>query len=39
MAASSLSDVTCTGGVKSLSACLALAKKFGYRASLEPRED
>jgi sugar/nucleoside kinase (ribokinase family) len=39
MAAASLSDPTCTGGVKPLSACTALAKKYGYRASLEPSED
>jgi sugar/nucleoside kinase (ribokinase family) len=35
VAAASLSDPTCTGGVKPLSACLALAKKFGYRARLD----
>lgn len=34
-AAASLSDPTCTGGMKPLSACLALAKKYGYRAALE----
>ncbi|HWN93923.1 MAG TPA: carbohydrate kinase family protein [Methylomirabilota bacterium] len=39
MAAASLSDPTCTGGVKSLNACAALAKKYGYRAALEPNED
>ena len=39
IAAASLSDPTCTGGVKSLNACLALAKKYGYRPSLEPSED
>jgi len=31
LAASSLSDATCTAGVKSLKASLALAKKFGVR--------
>src|SRR5436190_8337540 len=36
VAAASLSDPTCTAGVKSLSACLSLGKKFGYRAPLEP---
>ena len=39
LAAASLSHPTCTGGVKSLSACTALAKKYGYRPSLEPNED
>src|SRR5204863_8021661 len=39
MAAASLSDPTCTGGVKPLNACLALGKKYGYRPSLEPSED
>jgi sugar/nucleoside kinase (ribokinase family) len=39
MAAASLSDPTCTGGVKNLTASLALAKKYGYRPSLEPTED
>jgi len=39
LAAASLSDPTCTGGVKALSACMALAKKHGYRSSLEPNED
>ena len=39
MAAASLSDPTCTGGVKTLAASLALAKKYGYRPSLEPNED
>src|SRR5215212_7275678 len=31
MAAASLSDPTCTGGLKPLNACLALGKKYGYR--------
>jgi sugar/nucleoside kinase (ribokinase family) len=35
-AAASLSDATCTAGVKSLSACLALAKKHGFRPRLDP---
>ncbi len=35
VAAASLSDPTCTGGVKTLSACLSLAKKFGVRKSLD----
>jgi len=35
VAAASLSHPTCTAGVKSLSACLSLGKKFGYRAPLE----
>ncbi len=38
VAAASLFDPTCTGGVKSLNACLALAKKHGYRRSLVPTE-
>lgn len=38
LAAASLSDPTCTGGIKPLSACLALGKKFGYRPSLEPND-
>jgi sugar/nucleoside kinase (ribokinase family) len=33
-AAASLSDPTCTGGMKPLTACLALAKKFGFSKSL-----
>src|SRR6266478_5949710 len=32
VAAASLADATCTTGVKSLNACLALGKKYGYRA-------
>jgi len=35
VAAASLSDATCTAGVKPLAACLALVKKFGVRAPLE----
>ncbi len=35
MAAASLSQATCTDGVKSLKACLALGKKFGFRPPLE----
>lgn len=38
-AAASLSDATCTAGVGSLRSCLALAKKFGLRPSLAPREE
>jgi sugar/nucleoside kinase (ribokinase family) len=38
MAAASLSDPTCTGGMKPLNACTALGKKFGYRRSIEPNE-
>jgi sugar/nucleoside kinase (ribokinase family) len=33
-AAASLSDPTCTGGMKPLSACLALGKKHGFHKSL-----
>src|ERR1043166_4050754 len=39
MAAASLSDPTCTGGLKPLNACMALGKKYGYRPALEPSED
>ncbi len=35
VAAASLSDPTCTNGVRSMSACLSLAKKFGVRPALE----
>jgi len=35
-AAASLSHPTCTGGVKSLAAALKLARKFGFRPSLQP---
>ncbi len=38
VAAASLSDPTCTGGMKNLSACLALGKKFGFRPALDPGE-
>lgn len=34
VAAASLSDPTCTGGIKPLATCLALAKKYGYNKSL-----
>ncbi|HAV63030.1 MAG TPA: carbohydrate kinase family protein [Verrucomicrobiales bacterium] len=33
-AAASLSDPTCTNGMKPLNACLALGKKYGYQKSL-----
>jgi sugar/nucleoside kinase (ribokinase family) len=32
LAAASLADPTCTAGMKPLTACLALAKKFGFRS-------
>ena len=35
VAAASLSDPTCSAGIKPLSACLSLAKKYGYRPALE----
>jgi len=35
LAAASLSDPTCTAGVKSLNASLALAKKFGFQLPLD----
>ncbi len=38
IAAASLSDPTCTAGVKSLASSLALAKKFGFQPKLEPAE-
>ena len=38
VAAASLSHPTCTGGMKSLSACLSLGKKYGYRDALEPAD-
>jgi sugar/nucleoside kinase (ribokinase family) len=38
VAAASLSDATCTAGVRSLSACLALAKKYGFRRPLDGTE-
>jgi sugar/nucleoside kinase (ribokinase family) len=37
-AAASLSDPTCTAGVKSLNAALVLAKKYGFRPKLERGE-
>jgi sugar/nucleoside kinase (ribokinase family) len=36
VAAASLSDATCTLGVKPLKACLALAKRHGFQSPLEP---
>ena len=36
IAAASLSDATCTAGIKTLNASLTLAKKFGFRPSLAP---
>jgi sugar/nucleoside kinase (ribokinase family) len=38
LAAASLSDPTCTAGVKSLNSSLALAKKYGFQAKLDPCE-
>lgn len=38
LAAASLSDPTCTAGVKSLNSSLALAKKFGFQPRLDPPE-
>lgn len=38
VAAMSLTHATCTGGMKPLAACLALGKKYGYRAALERHE-
>ncbi len=38
VAAASLADATCTAGVKSLSTCLALGKKYGFRPRLDPGE-
>jgi sugar/nucleoside kinase (ribokinase family) len=38
VAAASLSDATCTNGVRPLAACQALARKYGYRASVEPED-
>ena len=35
VAAASLSHPTCTGGMKLLSACLSIGKKYGYRPALE----
>jgi sugar/nucleoside kinase (ribokinase family) len=36
IAAASLADATCTGGIKSLSRSLALARKFGFGPALQP---
>ena len=38
VAATSLSDPTCTGGVKSLAAALDLTRKYRFRPPLEPKE-
>jgi sugar/nucleoside kinase (ribokinase family) len=38
VAAASLADPTCTAGVKPLANCLALGKKYGYRAPVEALE-
>jgi len=38
IAASSLSDATCTAGIKKLKSSLALAAKFGYRPKLDRTE-
>ena len=38
VAAASLSDPTCTGGVKPLKACLEFGRKFRFRVPLEPQE-
>ena len=38
IAAASLSDATCTDGIKSLNTSLALARKFGFGPRLEPKE-
>jgi sugar/nucleoside kinase (ribokinase family) len=38
-AAASLSDPTCTGGMKPLAVVQALQKKYGVRPPLEPNED
>src|SRR5205814_981194 len=35
VAAASLSHPTCTGGMKLLSACLSIGKKYGYRPALD----
>jgi sugar/nucleoside kinase (ribokinase family) len=35
VAAASLSDPTCTGGIKPLKSCLALGKKFGFRRTVD----
>jgi sugar/nucleoside kinase (ribokinase family) len=36
VAAASLSHPTCTGGMKPLSNCLSIGKKYGFRPALEP---
>ncbi len=38
VAAASLSDATCTAGVKSLNSSLALARKYGVRAPIDPED-
>ncbi len=38
VAAASLADATCTSGIGPLASSLALAKKFGFRPSLESKE-
>jgi sugar/nucleoside kinase (ribokinase family) len=38
VAAASLGDPTCTGGVKKLADCMALKKKFGVRAALNSED-
>jgi sugar/nucleoside kinase (ribokinase family) len=38
LAAASLSDATCTAGVKSLSQALSLARKFGFAPPVEPND-
>src|SRR5206468_6832236 len=38
-AAASLSEPSCTAGMKPLAACLALAKKYKYRPPLEPGDE
>ncbi|MCS7336975.1 MAG: carbohydrate kinase family protein [Verrucomicrobiae bacterium] len=35
VAAACLADATCTGGIKPLAACMALAKKFGFQPPVE----
>jgi sugar/nucleoside kinase (ribokinase family) len=38
LAAASLSDATCTAGVKSLQHALGLVRRFGFRPPLEPQD-
>jgi sugar/nucleoside kinase (ribokinase family) len=38
VAAASLFDPTCTGGMRPLNTCLALAKKYGFRPALDSAE-